>query len=182
MENIIKIGIIGCGAIGLRLAQTIETKFFKQVQLCAVCDKDEHKVKKLKAKISANPQIVSIEELINISELVIEAAATEVSYKIAKAALECGKDVIIMSVGGILDHAEQLFSLARKKYCHIYLPSGAIAGLDVVKAGMMAKINKVTLVTRKPPEGLAGAPYLVENNIDLSDIKQETVIFEGVAL
>ncbi len=176
-----KVGIIGCGTIGSQLARAIEKRFCERAELLALCDIDTDKAKRLKAASSLNPEILSIDELINACELVIEAASVSVSYEVAQKALQQSKDVMIMSVGGILDGYEQLFTLARAKGGHIYLPSGAIAGLDAVKAASIAKINKVTLITRKPAQGLAGAPYLAEKNIDLTGIKGETVIFEGRA-
>lgn len=176
-----KIGIIGCGTIGTELAQAIEKRFSHQAELLAICDLDKDKAKQLSLSLSSNAKIVSIDELIKVCDLIVEAASGQVSYEIAQKALQNNKDVMIMSVGGILDGHEQLFSLAQSKGCRIYLPSGAIAGMDAVKGASMAKINKATLTTRKPPRGLAGAPYITENKIDLSAIKEETLIFEGSA-
>lgn len=182
MENKkIRVGIIGCGTIGSQLAKALEERFSEQAQLRALCDIDEGKAKKIKSSSSANPAILSIDELIEVSDLVIEAAGAAISYEIAQKVLQYGKDVMIMSVAGILDRYKQLFALAQTKGCCIYLPSGAIAGLDAVKAASITKIDKATLITRKPPQGLVGAPYLVEKKIDLTRIKKETVIFEGTA-
>lgn len=182
MENKkIKIGIIGCGTIGSQLAGAIEKKFSDRAELSALCDIDKDKAERLKTNSSSNPQILSIGGLIKVCDLIIEAASAKISYEVAKSTLKQCKDVMIMSAGGILDRAEELFSLAQTNNSHIFLPSGAIAGLDAVKAASMAKINKATLITRKPAQGLKGAPYLIENKIDLSRIKEETVIFEGKA-
>ncbi|MBA7660637.1 L-aspartate dehydrogenase [subsurface metagenome] len=85
-----------------------------------------------------------------------------------------------MSVGGLLGN-EDLLDLAKKKDCKIYLPSGALAGLDGVKSASVGRIDSITLTTRKPPEGLKGAPYIIRNKIDLDAIIKETVIFEGSA-
>jgi aspartate dehydrogenase len=87
---------------------------------------------------------------------------------------------MIMSIGGLLANLA-LFSLAKKKKCRVILPSGAICGLDGIKAASIGGIKKVTLTTRKPPQGLKGAPYVVKNNIDLDSITDEKVIFEGTA-
>lgn len=71
--------------------------------------------------------------------------------------------------------------LAREKNCRIYLPSGALTGLDGVKSAAVGRIDSVTLTTRKPPAGLSGAPYLAREGIDLSSLREEKVIFEGSA-
>lgn len=177
----IRIGIIGCGAIGSQLAGAIKNNFSEQAELFAICDIDRDKAENLKADFSLGPEVLLIDELIERSELIIEAASAKISYEVAQKALAAGKNVIIMSVGGILDKYDELRALAQDAGGHIYLPSGAVAGLDAVKAASMVRVNKVTLTTRKPPQGLAGAPYLAEKNIDLSAIKEETVIFEGEA-
>lgn len=177
----LKVGIVGCGTIGTQLAYAIEQRFSEQAELFALCDIDKDKVKNLKTSSSANPRILSIDKLIDCCDLIIEAASASISYEVAQKALHQSKDAMIMSAGGILDKADELFALAQTKGCRIYLPSGAIGGLDAVKAASMAKIERATLITRKPPQGLAGAPYLVKNKIDLSKIKQETVVFEGKA-
>jgi len=178
----VKIGIIGCGVIGCQLARAIEQRFSERSELSALCDIDRNKAQGLKSRSSSNPAIFSQEELIERCELIIEAASAAYSYEIAQKALERNKDVMLMSVGGILDRHQQLFSLAQSKGRRIYLPSGALCGLDAVKSAAMAGISQATLITRKPPQGLAGAPYLAEHNIDLSSIKEETVVFEGTAV
>lgn len=177
----IRIGIVGCGTIGSSLAEAIEKRFPEQAELLALCDIDKAKAEGLKAASSSDPQILSLDELVKVSDLVIEAASGKISFKVAQQALQHNKDVMLMSIGGILGRHEALFSLARSKGCRIYLPSGAIGGLDAVKAASMAKINSATLITRKPPQGLTGAPYLAQKKIDLASIKEETVIFEGSA-
>ena len=178
----VKIGIIGCGTIGAQLAEAIvNNKLSNRARLVALCDLDETKTHNLKAKLAAKVKVVNLDQLIRYSHLVVEAAQTAIADQVARKTLKRGKDVLIMSVGGILNQAPELFALAQAKNCRIYLPSGALAGLDAVKSAAMAGISKATLVTRKPPKGLIGAPYLLEKNIDLSRIKQETVLFEGTA-
>ena len=61
------------------------------------------------------------------------------------------------------------------------VPTGALIGLDAVTAAADGNIHSVQMVTRKPINGLAGAPYLVENNIDIDDIAEPLKIFEGTA-
>lgn len=177
----LNIGIIGCGTIGSCLAEAIEKDFSRQVKLAAVCDTNHGMAESLKAVSSSKPKIVGLEELVKTCELIIESASAAVSCEIARKALSAGKDVMLMSVGGILGKSGELFSLARKKGCRLYLPSGAIAGLDAIKAASVANLRKVTLTTRKPLAGLRGVAYLIEKNIDILKIDKETVVFEGKA-
>lgn len=176
----IKAGIIGCGTIGGVIADAIVNRFSAAVSLVALCDADERKAKGLSEKLGIKASILGIGDLIKISDLVIEAASGSISYKIAEDALMAGKDVMVMSTGGLLGKGN-IFELAKKKGAKIYLPSGAICGLDGIKSAMMAGVKRVTLTTRKPLAGLEGAPYIVEKKIDLKSVKKETVIFEGTA-
>jgi len=87
-------------------------------------------------------------------------------------------DIMIMSVGGVLGN-EDLLKKLDKSNIKVYMPSGALAGIDAIKAAGCAGISSVTLVTRKPPKGLEGAFYIEKNKIDLKKIKKETVVFSG---
>ena len=104
-------------------------------------------------------------------------------YK-AKELIKSEKPVSLFISHFHLDHIIGLHTLPLFKLFQgidIYLPSGAISGLDGLKSAMMAKVKSATLTTRKPTAGLKGAPYIKEKNIDLDSIKKETVIFEGTA-
>jgi aspartate dehydrogenase len=91
-----------------------------------------------------------------------------------------GKDVVVISVGALLDRTD-LFELARQKGCRLLVPSGAIAGLDALKAASMGRIDYVRLTSRKPPAALRGAPYLVENGISVDGLTEERELFKGPA-
>lgn len=179
MERL-KIGIIGCGVIGTELAKAIDSRFSQKAEVVALCDLDKERASKLADSLKESPRILSIEELIAISDLVIEAASKDISANVAHQAISNDKDVMVMSVGGLIGRRD-LFDLANEKKVRLYLPSGALCGLDGVKSASIGKIRSCTLTTRKPPEGFRGAPYVVKNEIDLDAIKQETVLFEGTA-
>jgi len=88
--------------------------------------------------------------------------------------------MLIMSVGGLLGH-EDWFRQATEKGCRIYVPSGAIAGLDGIKSASMGYLQSAVLTSRKPIAALRGTKYVVDNNIPLDTFHEETVIFEGTA-
>lgn len=177
----IKAGIIGCGTIGSVIADAIASRFNGSITLAGVCDVNKDNVETLLNKLKIKVEDLGQDDLIKRCGLIIEAASGSVSYGIAKAALEAGKDVVIMSTGGLVDKPG-IFDIAEKSAGKLYLPSGAICGLDGLKGAMMAKVRSVTLTTKKPPKGLKGAPYITEKKIDLDSIKEETVIFEGTAV
>jgi len=112
---------------------------------------------------------------------VVEAATQAALIELGPAVLSAGKDLMVLSVGGLVGVLDEWSHLAEKHRCRILVPSGAIAGLDGVKGAREGAITAVTMETRKPPRGLAGAPYIVERGIDLDAIAGETLIFEGPA-
>ncbi|MEK7849482.1 MAG: aspartate dehydrogenase domain-containing protein [Candidatus Omnitrophota bacterium] len=175
----LKIGIVGCGAIGTSLAVLID-KRLSNSKVVSLCDVDEANAQALKKKLGYG-LVGSLKQVVKACDLVVEAASAKCSFEIAKQALLCRKDVLIMSIGGILGREKKLFEIARKNKIRIYFPSGAICGLDGLKALIPAGIERITLRTMKPPRALEGADYIVKNKIDLSRIKTDKVIFRGAA-
>ena len=104
-----------------------------------------------------------------LSDVVVEAASQKAVPAIARAALAAGKKLMIMSVGALADREffAEVKALAKEHGSRVYLPSGAISGLDGLKSASIGTIRSVTLTTTKNPGGLKGAPYIVENKIDL---------------
>lgn len=176
-----RIGIVGCGAIGSKIAESVGSQLKNKAVLSALYDIDLVKAQGLSGKLRKKGIIVSnITELIESSDLVVEASSAASAADIARKAIRCGRDCLVMSVGGLFG-AEDIFALARKNGCRVYIPSGAIAGIDALKAHALAGIKRVTLTTRKGPRALKGAPYVVKKKINLDGIKEETVIFKGSA-
>lgn len=176
----IKIGIIGCGTIGSELIKAIKKDFKGRARLAAVCDIDEKKAHRAIAIFEQKPKVTSLECVVKMSDLVVEAASASISAYVAKKALIAGKEVMIMSVGGLVGR-DDIFQLANQKKKYLYLPSGAVCGLDGVKSAHLGKIAQVMLITKKPPRALEGAPYVLENKINLNSLKKDTVIFSGSA-
>lgn len=179
--NKIKLGLIGCGTIGTELAKACQVRMLDAIELIGICDIDKEKAEQLQKQLKRKVPILRLNELIKEADLIAEAASAKISADILKQAIDNKKDILIMSIGGLLG-IEQLLEAAEKAGINVYLPSGAICGLDGLKSSSVGKLHSVTLTTRKPLKGLEGAPYLNEKNIDLSAINKETVIFDGCAL
>ncbi len=177
----LKIGIIGCGTIGKAIAEYCADKLKNRVLLRALFDMDKAKAEALKTTISSKAAIVdSMDSLIKVSDLVVEAASVEAATELLDKAIKARQDVMIMSVGALAG-TQDFISLAREAGCKVYIPSGAILGLDGIKAAALAGIDTITLTTTKPVKGLKGAPYIQEKKIDLDTLKGDTVIFDGSA-
>lgn len=182
MAKLLKIGIVGCGAIGSSLAKTVVQDFSGKAALAALLDIDAHKSRRLSKLLShKNLAVSSLKELIKRSDLVIECASAASSWGIARSVLSNGRDIMLMSVGGIVGHFKELSDLAKKKKSKVYIPSGAISGIDALKAAGRGKINKVVLTTRKNPLSFRGVKYIAEKGINLGAIRKEKVLFSGPA-
>ncbi len=175
------IGIIGCGAIGAALAEYLERELKSCVAKIVLCDSDHGKTEILAGKFTDAVVAGGIAETVDTADLIIEAASARVVPDLLQQAVDKGKDILVMSIGGVLGN-EGLLEKAREKGIKVMLPSGAIAGVDAVKAANIGGIESVTLTTRKAPGAVKGAPYLFEKNIDVEALTGETVVFEGNAL
>ena len=173
-----KIGIVGCGAIGEGVALFIDRKLKQKAHLVALADVDKDKAISLKRRLSCNPKIVSINALIDSVDLIIEVASQDAADYILKRAIKRGKDAIILSMGALLKN-RTLLKQAGIKDSTIYIPSGAICGVDGLSALSVGCIKEVCLTTSKPPRGLMGAEYLKSKNISLKGLKKEKVVFRG---
>jgi aspartate dehydrogenase len=179
------IGIIGCGAIGSVIIDYYETGILEPIKISYVYDSNKEKCLKLIKKMKNPPKIAAnIDELINAPEvsLIIEAASQKAVRNYAEEILENNKSLMIMSVGALVDKEfyEKLLKIAKKNNRKIYLPSGAIAGIDAIKAGQLGKIFSVEIITRKPPGRFINTVLPNGKKLDYNITKPE-VIFEGNA-
>ena len=171
-----KAGIIGCGFIGNEVAEFIDAD--RSFKLIGLNDIDKNKTGLLAKKMQNNkPKFMVVDDLIKNCDLILEAASKNVIKKILqnKNLDKKNKILLVMSTGGLIDNINLLDKI---KNCKILLPSGAIAGLDAIKS-VSGKIKSLALTTTKPLKGLEGAPFFLENRIELKNIKTKKIIFEG---
>jgi aspartate dehydrogenase len=175
----ILVGILGCGAIGSRMALAIKDELKDYAVVAGVFDIQTDRAEKLAKKFSHATIIKhSIEELVKSCDLMVEAVNAKDTQKLIRRALTAKKDVLVMSVGKLLD-AQDIFKIASKNRCRLLVPSGAVAGLDAIKAASQRNISKITLTTRKPTFGFSQNDYITRKKINLSKITSETVLFDG---
>jgi len=178
----LRIGIAGCGAIGSSLAKEINLNFRQNAILAALFDIKPKKGLLLSKKIakSAKLCVSNLDSLIKKSDLVIEASSGRAAWEIARKSLSGGRQVMVMSVGGMVGHLDQLFVLATKFNARVYFPSGAICGIDGLKAANIAGVQRLVLTTRKHPDAFNGVEY-VAKNFKLTGLKKDKVLFAGTA-
>ncbi len=175
----LKVGIVGCGAIGSRIADSIKKDLKNFCHVSGLYDIHEEKAFKLAKSLKSLKSVkTSLNDLIKSCDCMVEAINADNTKQIIAQALKAKRSVLAMSVGKLLD-ADNLFTLAKKNNCQILLPSGAIAGIDAIKAASLVNIKSITLTTRKNPSGLKDSPYFIKNKINISKIKKETEIFSG---
>lgn len=178
------VALIGCGFIGGFIAERMASGKLP-LSLKIVLDRHKEKVERVQGMFAEPPIAAgSIEDVLSSSvSLVIEAASIGAVHSFAEDILASGKDMLILSVGAFssVDFYKKIEELCLEKKVKVYFPSGAIGGLDAIYSAAQGRLDEVELKTIKSPASLEGAPYIVENGIDLSGIKKRTVIFSGNA-
>jgi aspartate dehydrogenase len=180
MSEPLRVGVVGAGAIGATIARAVDAGRVPGCVLVGLCEVDAGKRDALRASLAQPVPALDLPALCQAAQVVVEAAAAKVAPSVIETALRAGADVVVMSVGGLLGR-DDLCALARATGRRIHVPTGAIAGLDAVRAAAAAGLERVTLTTTKPPQGLAGAPWVVQQGIDLAALTAPTVLFEGSA-
>jgi aspartate dehydrogenase len=174
------VGIAGLGAIGLKVAKTIDAGEIPGLTLTAAAARDVEKAKRNLAEFKTPPKFVGLSELAGHADVIIECVPAKHFAEVAEPALAQGKIFVPLSVGQLINHMG-LVDTAQRTGGRILVPTGALLGLDAVRAVAEGKVSSVKIVTRKPPAGLKGAPLLVERNISVDGLKEALRVFEGTA-
>jgi aspartate dehydrogenase len=175
----LRIAIVGLGPIGIKVAEALD-RGIDGMKLVAVSVQNPDKHRGFLAGLQRQPVVLPIDALAAVADLVIECAPAKLVRSIVAPFVGSGKTAIVLSAGALLDN-EDLIELARRNGGQIVVPTGALLGLDAVTAAAEGKIHSVRMVTRKPVEGLLGAPYLIENDINIESITEPLKIFDGTA-
>src|SRR5260221_8567169 len=177
--SITRVAVAGLGAIGRVLARKLSAGMPGLTLACAAA-RDHAKARAwLDAERIACP-LVEPEAFPEHADLAVECAPASVLERICRPMLEAGKQVVVLSAGALLPRPE-LAELARARGGQIIVPTGALLGLDAVTAAAEGKISSVRMITRKPPRGLLGAPYLDANGISLEGLNGPKLVFSGTA-
>lgn len=176
----LRLGIAGLGAIGMAVARKIDAGEVPGVALSAVAARDRGKAAAKLTDFRAMPRLVSLPELAEHADVVLECVPGALFADVARPAVERGRIFMPLSVGQLLEHM-YLVECARATGARIIVPTGALAGLDAIRAIAEGEVESVRIRTRKPPKGLEGAPYLQSQGISLQGLTQPLRVFEGSA-
>ena len=174
-----RVAIAGLGPIGSSVARAIDAGIDGLI-LSAVSAQSIDKHRVWLSQLKSAPATLPIEQLAEVADIVIECAPSRLVRSIVAPAVSRGKTAIVLSAGALLEN-DDLVELARRHGGQIVVPTGALIGLDAVTAAAVGTIHSARMVSRKPPRGFAGAPYVVEHAIDLEAITAPQKIFEGTA-
>ena len=172
------VAIAGLGAIGLPLAKALDAGV-EGLTLVAVAARDHAKASANLSGFRSPPRIVTLNELAT-ADIVVEAAPAAVFETVARLAIEAGRIFVPASVGALLPRMH-LVRRASETGARIIVPTGALLGLDAVRAAAEGPVESITMVTRKPPAGLAGAPYLEQHGIEVLGLTAPLRVFAGNA-
>jgi|TARA_B110000495_G_scaffold139625_1_gene122619 aspartate dehydrogenase len=127
-------------------------------------------------------QVETVAELVNLPniDLVIECASQAAVVAHAETVLSSGTSMLVMSSGAMIspDFMRTVSADAAKSGASIYIPSGAVGGIDALRASK-SLLEEVTIVSTKKPISLSGAPGFAD--WEEKKITEATVIFEGSA-
>ncbi len=175
----LRVGIAGFGTIGHAVAARLDAGI-AGLELSAVAGRDLRRTAAAVSDLRAAVAVVPAAELPRHADAIVECAPARAFETIALPAIRAGRLLLPLSVGALLD-APELIALAADTGARIVVPTGALLGLDAVRAAAEGRIDTVSVVTRKPPAGLAGAPYLEQRGIVLDGLTQPLKVFEGSA-
>jgi aspartate dehydrogenase len=178
-DKILRIGVGGLGAIGWPLVGRL-ARGMPGMALAAVAARDRAKAEARLAEGCIAAEVVTPAELADRADVVIECLPAALFRAIAEPAIDAGRLLLPLSAGALLDHLD-LVERAKATGARIIVPTGALLGLDAVRAAAEGEIQSARLITRKPPGGLAGAPYLVTRGISLAGLDHPLMVFDGTA-
>jgi aspartate dehydrogenase len=173
------VAIAGLGAIGLPVARTLDEGVVG-LRLIGVASRDHVKARAKLADFQSEPPLMDLEELAE-ADIVVEAAPASVFERIALPALQAGRIFVPSSAGALLPRMH-LARIAIQTGARIIVPTGAVLGLDGIRAAAEGPVESVSIETRKPPIALAGAPYLLRHGIEVLELTEPLLVFEGNAL
>jgi len=174
-----KVGIAGLGTIGAAVARRLAAGM-EGLELVAVTSGRREKAEATLAELGAAAAVVTPVELAERCDVIVECAPTAAFLSIARPAMEAGRVMVTVSAAALIENMD-IVDLARARGGRIIMATGALLGLDAVRAAAKSEIHSVTMITRKPPKSLKGAPHLDVIGVDVLALTEPTKLFDGSA-
>jgi aspartate dehydrogenase len=174
------VAIGGLGAIGMAVAKKLAAGAVPGLRLVAVSARNPDAAAQRLKSAQIDVPVVALDALAGRAEIVVECLPAAQFRAIAESAIGAGRIFVPLSVGALLANLD-LVERAEASGARIVVPTGALIGLDAVRAAAEGSIRSVKMVSRKPPAGLEGAPYLAAHKISLVGLTAPLKIFSGNA-
>jgi|SRR5579862_5498127 len=175
----LNVAIAGLGTIGFPVAEALQ-RGIPGLALIGVCSGRRERAEARLRAAKIDVPVTSIGELVERADIVVECVPTQLFRSIAEPVLQTGRVLVTVSGAALLE-APDLVHLAEEKGARIILVTGALLGLDAVRAAAERQIHSVKMISRKPPSSLRGAPYLEAKGLDVSTITAPLLVFRGSA-
>lgn len=174
-----KVGIAGFGTIGKRVALALD-QGIEGLELCGVMTRSAEPARLLLSRFKHPVPLQSMEDLAQTADVVVECVPKAAFMLVAPQVIGRAKIFVTVSGAALLEHPE-LIEEARRRGGRIILATGALLGLDAVRAAAEGVIHSVSMITRKPPRSLAEAPIVKERGINLDGLREPLQLFSGNA-
>ena len=184
-----KVALFGCGTIGREIAIAVDSGKVNNAIIVTLVDSVDQRADTLRSNLqNSNPSTFTAFSTFVYSssfkeaDIIVEAASQDAVNSFGKKIVEAGKSLMIMSVGALGDpfFLSEMLDIAYQNGSHIYVPTGAIAGIDAIRS-VKHLLDSVVLTTTKNPIALAGAPFFNLTKINVYEITEKTVIYDGNA-
>jgi aspartate dehydrogenase len=176
----LRVGVAGLGAVGLEVARRLIDGDVPGLVLTAVAVRDADKARRALPQVGDMIALRTATALADECDIVVECLPPALFREVAIAAIDKGRIFMPLSVAQLLENSD-LIERAKETGARIIVPTGALLGLDAVRAAAEGTIHSVKMVTRKPPAGLEGAPHLTQNNISVAGLTEPKKVFDGSA-
>lgn len=176
-----RITIVGCGAIGNKLAKAADE--MEEVKRIYLIDSKAEIANKISEDLQKAIVVNSVEDELYHCDLVIEAASQTAAKDIISKTIGRGVDIMIMSVGALVDDDFRKMVYNKAKNCdsRIFIPSGALFGTDGLRAASQDELSVVELISTSGSKSLANVDYFKDHGIDINQIKEKKVVYSGAA-
>jgi aspartate dehydrogenase len=175
----LRVGIAGLGAVGLDVARRLIAGV-PGLTLAAIAARDAEKARRALPQVGDSVSVRNLADIADACDVIVEVLPPALFRDVAIPAIEKGRIFMPLSVAQLLKN-DDLVERAKQTGARIVVPTGALLGLDAVRAAAEGNVHSVTMVTRKPPAGLEGAPYLTERGITLAGLTEARKVFDGSA-
>lgn len=173
------VALLGAGALATIVVRAVAERFPEDYRIVAVAARTPEHAEKLASEVGAAPETTVEGLLRHQPDLVIELAGGGALRENALRILSGGADLVAVSVGAFADRAFLAEAEAQAKALgrRIYVPNGAVGGLDLLQTYAMMPEAKLYIENVKAPKSLAGAPGLGDRV--LRETGPEEEVFSG---